>query len=597
MLKRGLLFLLVFIIFLENSLAQQDSCLVASEENAPIVAERILSYYSQINLPEDEIIPAALDALEVWQPENVDPNWLNFKDDIKDNIIGNVIEDNPIEKEVHAVLIRNSEQIKKVGNELNLDPRIIASVIYVEQAQHAMRFTGKLEDFISSVVGGDTLLGLAGASIGPYQLKASAVSQADSYLRDPSSEFYLGAQFENYLSEIPLNRFNSEEILDDEQKAIKAIGVILAQFQKQWKEDSNGIDISNRPDILATLFNIGFKKSIPKKNPQSGGFVYYDISGVEKNFGDRSYDWYFSDKLTSIFPKRRVIQITTSETKGSFQGITTINIDDYGIIIMGEEDPPLATYVQKVDMNGNRVFLRLLSKMSFGLCAYSNKFVNSKGEIYVYVDERDIDAETGDCVFYKLNKQGDIVKKLDVNKIDSVIENGGYEFFLDREDNLVVLPDRRINSQDIFVFNEDLEKIKSIRIEDIKSNRLFSNTIRIAFDEENNYYILFEPNNEERGVFVIAKYNKNLEFLYSFRVEIEEGEGYGRDLEIDGNNFIYFTEGTRTIKLDQNGSIVDIFFLKYDPLDTTIFQDKIYFSLGDGIEIFDLSGNKVGSLS
>ena len=94
--------------------------------------------------------------------------------------------------------------------------------------------------------------------------------------------------------------------------------------------------------------------------------------------------------------------------------------------------------------------------------------------------------------------------------------------------------------QDIFVFNEDLEKIKSIRIEDIKSNRLFSNTIRIAFDEENNYYILFEPNNEERGVFVIAKYNKNLEFLYSFRVEIEEGEGYGRDLEIDGNNFIYF---------------------------------------------------------
>ena len=65
MLKRGLI-LLVFLLFLPivNS---QDSCLVASEENVPIVAQRILDIYSRLpNLDgdEDKIVEAALDSLE-----------------------------------------------------------------------------------------------------------------------------------------------------------------------------------------------------------------------------------------------------------------------------------------------------------------------------------------------------------------------------------------------------------------------------------------------------------------------------------------------------------------------------------------------------
>ena len=83
MLKRGLLFLLVFIIFLEISFAQ-DSCLVASEENVPIISQRILNIYSQLNLPEG-ITPqqAVIDSINRWQPSgNIDPNWINFKSNI-----------------------------------------------------------------------------------------------------------------------------------------------------------------------------------------------------------------------------------------------------------------------------------------------------------------------------------------------------------------------------------------------------------------------------------------------------------------------------------------------------------------------------------
>src|SRR3989344_133975 len=86
MYKRGLLFLLVFIIFLQSSLAQ-DSCLLPSEENVPIIAERILSYYSQINLQGITPQQAAIDSVNRWQPpENIDTNWVNFKEQIKDEI-------------------------------------------------------------------------------------------------------------------------------------------------------------------------------------------------------------------------------------------------------------------------------------------------------------------------------------------------------------------------------------------------------------------------------------------------------------------------------------------------------------------------------
>ena len=84
MLKRGLLFLLVFIIFLQSSLAQAvpDSCLLPSDENVPIVARNILQTYSQL-YEGDEVLSVALDSLNRWQPENVDPKWKDFKEEIR----------------------------------------------------------------------------------------------------------------------------------------------------------------------------------------------------------------------------------------------------------------------------------------------------------------------------------------------------------------------------------------------------------------------------------------------------------------------------------------------------------------------------------
>jgi len=65
----------------------------------------------------------------------------------------------------------------------------------------------------------------------------------------------------------------------------------LKDFASQWdfarENDPAIMDISNRPEILATLYNIGHAKSIPKAEPHSGGTVT-DIDGIIGNFGDQA---------------------------------------------------------------------------------------------------------------------------------------------------------------------------------------------------------------------------------------------------------------------------------------------------------------------
>ena len=90
MLKRGILFLLVFIIFLEIGFAQENTCTVASPDSVAPVAQRILDIYSQIDLPFG-VTPqqAAIDSINRWQPSgNIDPNWVNFKSSLISSIQG-----------------------------------------------------------------------------------------------------------------------------------------------------------------------------------------------------------------------------------------------------------------------------------------------------------------------------------------------------------------------------------------------------------------------------------------------------------------------------------------------------------------------------
>ena len=75
--------------------------------------------------------------------------------------------------------------------------------------------------------------------------------------------------------------------------------IFIKQVKMQWERA--GFPIDDRPEILATLFNVGYPQSVPKKNPKVGGsgIMIYD---KEHSFGSISYEFYYSGELFDLFP-------------------------------------------------------------------------------------------------------------------------------------------------------------------------------------------------------------------------------------------------------------------------------------------------------
>jgi hypothetical protein len=73
----------------------------------------------------------------------------------------------------------------------------------------------------------------------------------------------------------------------------------IRQIENQWLRA--GYDLTDRPEILSTLYNVGFIASVPKKDPQVGGSTI-DIQGKKYTFGRLAYEYYFSGELATEFP-------------------------------------------------------------------------------------------------------------------------------------------------------------------------------------------------------------------------------------------------------------------------------------------------------
>ena len=75
--------------------------------------------------------------------------------------------------------------------------------------------------------------------------------------------------------------------------------IFVKQVKIQWEKA--GYPIDNRPEILATLFNVGYPQSLPKKNPKVGGSTI-KIHEKPHSFGAVAYEFYYSGELYKLFP-------------------------------------------------------------------------------------------------------------------------------------------------------------------------------------------------------------------------------------------------------------------------------------------------------
>ena len=77
-------------------------------------------------------------------------------------------------------------------------------------------------------------------------------------------------------------------------------GLYIKQMMNQWKVA--GFDIAKKPEVVSTLYNIGFSHSVPKNDPKSGG-AKIEIGDYVYSFGSLGAEFYNSNELLEEFPR------------------------------------------------------------------------------------------------------------------------------------------------------------------------------------------------------------------------------------------------------------------------------------------------------
>ena len=141
-------------------------------------------------------------------------------------------------------------------------------------------------------------------SWGVMGIKQDTAKAVEQHLKDSTSPFYLGKDFENVLDFKTDNPDNErfERLTDEHNRYYSYLygGLLIKQLEKQWGKA--GFPINQNVGVLATLYNIGFANSKPNANPQIGG-AEIDINKTTYSFGGLAQSFYNSDELTKEFKK------------------------------------------------------------------------------------------------------------------------------------------------------------------------------------------------------------------------------------------------------------------------------------------------------
>lgn len=196
-------------------------------------------------------------------------------------------------------ILRDEKAIKKAAELTGVDARLIVACTVGEQIR---LFDSKREKY--KLYLGPAILSVGNQiSYGVNGIKLATAERVENNLKDPHSYYYMGKKYEDILDfeteDIDNERIERLTSYKDHLYSFIYTGCILHQTMLQWKRA--GYDISDRPDILCTLFNLGFVASHPKAEPRCGGSRIH-VGGREYTFGVIGNDFYYSGELTKQFP-------------------------------------------------------------------------------------------------------------------------------------------------------------------------------------------------------------------------------------------------------------------------------------------------------
>lgn len=202
--------------------------------------------------------------------------------------------------DVSASITKDKDVINKAAAVAKIEPRHIVSSLIVEQLR---LFYSQRELYKKYFEPLKILANSNKISLGVMAIKEETAAAVEAHLKDSNSPYYLGPEFAHIL-DYPDNTdaasLRYERLTRNDHYYNYLYGALyLKQMMTQWEKA--GYDISKRPEIIGTLFNVGFPQSKPNANPKVGGSTV-KIDQTNYTFGRLAYEFYFSGELVDIFP-------------------------------------------------------------------------------------------------------------------------------------------------------------------------------------------------------------------------------------------------------------------------------------------------------
>ncbi|MES2587707.1 MAG: hypothetical protein V4622_01930 [Bacteroidota bacterium] len=190
--------------------------------------------------------------------------------------------------------------IDSVAKMTDVEARLIVSCLVGEQ----IRLFNSDREAYKKWIGPLKILSVESKfSLGVTGIKELTAQQMEGHLKDSLSEYYLGEKYEKLLDfkteDVQQERFDRLTSFRNHFYSYLYAAVFIKQVKVQWEK--KGFPIDKRPEILATLFNVGYPQSVPKSNPKVGGSTIV-IKEKPYTFGMIAYQFYYSGELFDLFP-------------------------------------------------------------------------------------------------------------------------------------------------------------------------------------------------------------------------------------------------------------------------------------------------------
>ncbi len=203
---------------------------------------------------------------------------------------------------VKGGLTKDKEIITRVSNETGVPARLLAATVVPEQTRF---FTAEREIFKKYFEPLKILGSLSQFSLGVSGIKQDTATNIEQYSQDTTSPLYPGASI------APLIAYNDPSNRDsvlyqrltnakDHYYSYLYTAIFIKEIESQWQKA--GFSIDQHPDVIITLFNLGFQKSIPNTDPKVGGALI-TTGGNAYPYGELGGLFYNSDELIDIFPR------------------------------------------------------------------------------------------------------------------------------------------------------------------------------------------------------------------------------------------------------------------------------------------------------